>query len=68
VGARPAPGEPRPPLPVDAALAFRVFFGVYHATSMKPSPLVARLVRMRAEIDRGDEALERKLRYLFWLN
>ncbi|HUS67120.1 MAG TPA: hypothetical protein VMZ28_21430 [Kofleriaceae bacterium] len=44
------------------------FFGVYYRDRMKPSPLVGRLARMRAELDRGDDALERKLRYLFWLN
>jgi hypothetical protein len=54
--------------PAALEASFRVFFGVYYATAMKPSPLVARLARMRAEIDRGDETLERKLRYLLWLN
>ena len=31
-------------------------------------PLVKRLARMKTEIDRGQEALDRKLRYLLWLN
>jgi hypothetical protein len=46
----------------------RSFFGVYYRDRMKPSPLVGRLARMRAELDRGDDQLGRKLRYLFWLN
>ena len=50
------------------AAGLRSFFGVYYRDSMKPSPLVGRLARMRAELERGDDALERKLRYLFWLN
>lgn len=32
------------------------------------SPLLGRLQRMKGEIDRGHESLERKLRYLLWLN
>ncbi|MFO0754925.1 MAG: hypothetical protein U0359_00420 [Byssovorax sp.] len=36
--------------------------------SMKPSPLPARLGRMKGEIDRREESFGRKLRYLFWLN
>lgn len=36
--------------------------------SMKPSPLVARMRRMRAELERGEDTFERKLRFLLWLN
>jgi hypothetical protein len=35
---------------------------------MKASPLPGRLRRMKSEIDRREEPLERKLRYLFWIN
>jgi hypothetical protein len=35
---------------------------------MRPSPLPRRLDRMKAEVDRGEESLDRKLRYLFWIN
>jgi hypothetical protein len=35
---------------------------------MKPSPLPRRLERMKGEVERGDESLERKLRYLLWVN
>jgi hypothetical protein len=35
---------------------------------MKASPLVARLARMRADLERSDRELGRKLRYLLWLN
>jgi hypothetical protein len=48
--------------------ALRSVFGVYYVEKMKPSPLVGRLARVRSEIDRGEDSLERKLRYLFWLN
>jgi hypothetical protein len=43
-------------------------FGEYYSKSMKPSPLIGRLERMRKEVEHGTESMERKLRYLFWLN
>ena len=46
----------------------RGLFGHGYATGMRSSPLVQRLNRMKNELDHGDEKLERKLRYLFWLN
>jgi hypothetical protein len=52
--------------PADRSLG-RIF-GDNYRRGMKPSPLLARLLRMKAEIDRGQEPLERKLRYLFWIN
>lgn len=51
---------------VDGALAS--VLGERFVREMKPSPLPRRLLRMKGEIDRQDEALERKLRFLFWLN
>jgi hypothetical protein len=42
--------------------------GDKYARAFKASPLVARLARMKAEMDRGDEPFARKLRYLFWMN
>jgi hypothetical protein len=36
--------------------------------SMKPSPIVARLRKMKDELSRGEDTFERKLRYLLWLN
>jgi hypothetical protein len=36
--------------------------------TMPASPLPARLQRMNAEVERGDETFQRKLRYLLWLN
>jgi hypothetical protein len=48
--------------------ALRSFFGVFYVDRMKASPLVARLARMRSEVERGDESFGRKLRYLLWLN
>jgi hypothetical protein len=35
---------------------------------MKPSPLVGRLRAMKRQLDRDEDTLERKLRYLLWLN
>ncbi|MBK8256331.1 MAG: hypothetical protein IPK82_27140 [Polyangiaceae bacterium] len=51
---------------IDGAL--KSVFGSYYTTNMKPSPLTKRLMRMKGEIDREDEKLSRKLRYLFWIN
>lgn len=42
--------------------------GASYARSMKRSPLPTRVLRMKGEVDRGKESLERKLRYLLWLN
>jgi hypothetical protein len=42
--------------------------GSYYVRSMKRSPLPDRLRRMQSEVERGQEPLERKLRYLFWVN
>lgn len=44
------------------------FLGASYKTKMTPSPLLERLQRMKAEVDRGQESAERKLRYLLWLN
>jgi hypothetical protein len=43
-------------------------FGEYYVREMKRSPLPRRLARMKREVDLGEETLERKLRYLLWLN
>jgi len=43
-------------------------FGASYERSMRPSPLIGRLRRMQGEVDRGQESLEQKLRYLFWIN
>lgn len=42
--------------------------GQYYVESMKPSPLTKRLLRMKGEIDAHEGELERKLRYLLWIN
>lgn len=34
----------------------------------KASPVIGRLSRMKREMERGEDTLERKLRYLLWLN
>jgi hypothetical protein len=52
----------------DPNAAFAAVFGDHFVPSMKASDLPRRLLRMKGEIERGDEALAHKLRYLFWLN
>jgi hypothetical protein len=52
----------------DAEPLLHDLFGSAYVASMKPTPLVGRLDRMKGEIERGSESFERKLRYLFWLN
>lgn len=51
---------------VDAIL--RDVLGNGYKKSMKPSPIVSRLRRMKDELSRGEDTFDRKLRYLFWLN
>jgi len=51
-----------------AEAVLRDLFGDKYVPQMKPSQLPARLARMKAEVERGEESLERKLRYMFWLN
>jgi hypothetical protein len=48
--------------------ALRGLLGDYYVEKMRPSPLTGRLARMKGEIDRREEDLGRKLRYLVWLN
>ncbi len=43
-------------------------FGRGYQTSMKRSPLVDRLARMKADLETGNDTLERKLHYLLWIN
>lgn len=51
---------------VEAGL--RQVFGGAWRDSMTPSKLPMRLERMKKEIDRSEDTIERKLRYLLWLN
>ncbi len=51
---------------VDGALSS--VLGEYYVREMKPSPLLRRLERVRAEVEQHHEELNHKLRYLFWLN
>jgi hypothetical protein len=43
-------------------------FGDKYKPQMKASGLIARLSRMKSEIEKGEESMERKLRYLLWIN
>jgi hypothetical protein len=54
--------------PKDVEKVLRGLLGHGFATKMKPSPLVARLNKMKGQLDRDEDTLDRKLRYLFWLN
>lgn len=54
--------------PTEAEAALKDILGEYYVPEMKPSPLLKEFVRMKSEIDRHEEPLERKLRYLLWLN
>jgi hypothetical protein len=46
----------------------RSVLGEYYRPKMKASALPRRLERMMREVESGNESLERKLRYLFWIN
>ena len=52
----------------DTEAMMSALLGDHYVASMRPSPLPGRLARMKGEIERREEGLERKLRYLFWLN
>jgi hypothetical protein len=43
-------------------------FGAAYVPSAKASGLITHLRRMRDEVEGGQESIERKLRYLLWLN
>jgi len=46
----------------------RGVLGHGYADHMQPSPLVHRLAAIRTELESGSETLDRKLRYLLWIN
>jgi len=52
----------------DVETVLKDIFGDKYVAKMKPTKLLWRLQRMKGEMERGEESLERKLRYLFWLN
>jgi hypothetical protein len=45
-----------------------VIFGDYYVRRIAPSPLLRRAKRMKREVEAGKESIDRKLRYLFWIN
>ena len=45
-----------------------VIFGEYYVRRMSPSPLLRRAKRMKKEVESGRESIDRKLRYLIWIN
>jgi hypothetical protein len=52
----------------DVENVLRDIFGDKYVPEMKATRLISRLLRMKSEVERGEESIERKLRYLFWLN
>ena len=52
----------------DAEGMLSSILGPHYVRGGKPSGLPRRLQRMHREMERGEESLERKLRYLFWIN
>ena len=54
--------------PASIARVLRGLLGHGYAEQMRPSPLVQRLAAMRAELERGGDTIEHKLRYLIWIN
>jgi hypothetical protein len=54
--------------PAGMARALRGLLGHGYVERMKPSPLVGRIATAMHELDRGDDTVGHKLRYLFWLN
>jgi hypothetical protein len=52
----------------NAEKVLKDIFGDKYVPQMKPTPLLKRLSRMKQEMEKGEESLERKLRYLLWLN
>jgi hypothetical protein len=46
----------------------RGILGRGYAETMRASPLVGRLRHMKEALDHGQDTVDRKLRYLFWLN
>ncbi|MBN2343355.1 MAG: hypothetical protein JXX29_20790 [Deltaproteobacteria bacterium] len=58
----------------DAETAVRVeqlleeLLGFCYVKHAKPTPLLSRIDRMKSEVEMGQESIERKLKYLFWVN
>ncbi|MGE0404630.1 MAG: hypothetical protein AB7T06_48415 [Kofleriaceae bacterium] len=54
--------------PEDVERVLRGLVGNGYKESLRASPLVGRLRTMIESVDKGEETLEHKLRYLFWFN
>lgn len=52
----------------NAERVLKDILGEKYVSEMRPTPLLKRLSRMKREMEQGEESLERKLRYLLWLN
>jgi hypothetical protein len=51
-----------------AGEAIAAILGPSYLHQMKPSPMVGRLERIKGEVERHQESIERKLHYLLWVN
>lgn len=56
------------PTPKNAERILRGLLGHGYSEAMSASPLVGRLRTMIQSLDKGEETLDHKLRYLFWFN
>jgi len=54
--------------PAGVEKMLRELLGNGYQTKMKPSPLIGRLQKMKSDLESGGDTIERKLRYLLWLN
>jgi hypothetical protein len=54
--------------PATVERVIRGLFGHGYVDKMRPSPLVGRLRLMADDINSGDDTIDHKLHYLFWLN
>jgi hypothetical protein len=52
----------------DLPALLRGAFGNGYTEKMPASPLLSRLAKMKTELARGEDTLDRKLRYLLWVN
>jgi len=52
----------------DIECFLNALLGDWYVKQAQASQLPLRVRRMKSEVDRGEESLERKLRYLLWLN
>jgi hypothetical protein len=65
---QPAEQPEKPKETVDMERVLKAVLGDCYVEQMKPTRLIGRLERMKREMSSGKESMQRKLRYLMWLN